>query len=890
MFKKNTVLHGLIALLGVFLIGYGGLIIIHNIFGKIVDNLDNEVKNEYARYKIGEYILKEISTIETQYYKMGITTRLKAIKPIQKEIEEEIEDIENAIKVLENGGILKNYIKLNLIEISEATEEIRFTPNNTKYTFEAIDLMPKLEELSRKIYEMERIMTIKLSIHNKNSKENLEDKSFEVQMFFKQLPTLFVRMKENASRLLYDSKKNLDVLERNIKEEKAYYKKLEYILTYFAMAFLIVLGYLVVKQILKKSKELEKITKQAKKSAQEALRANQTKSKFLANMSHEIRTPLNAIIGFSDILSNSELPSKDKEKARIITKSANALLNIINDILDISKVESGKFEIVKKDFNLKDLVEQIVQLYSVNTKQKNIRFLYTLDENIPLNIKSDETKIKQVLSNIISNAIKFTPQDGKVLFDVKLKKIENSIATVQFIVKDEGIGISIKDQKKIFEPFSQADGSISKKFGGTGLGLAISLRIIELLGSKIKLLSKEGEGSTFYFNLDLEVSQKENSFKSELKYNFAICNIINDNEEIRKHLITTLKTFGNIYERDEEIDGCKTIDLIFCFGDPEFAKKLEMRSKRFKAPVVFVGNKSKVENNEKIKSLITYYIDVPIYGSKIYNIIAQSKKIEKKLIEEENKEEVKKTYKGKILVAEDNTNNQLLIKLILEELGLKVTIVENGELAIEEYKKNEYDLVFLDINMPIMDGLTALAYIREYEKENNKYTPMIALTANTIKGDKEKYLNQGMDYYLGKPIENDKLMNVLNIYLDKKISSQEIEISKNIQCSDELNTSAISEKLGVSENIAKMLINKFKSDIFNELDDFEKVIKRGNNNEISQKAHYIKNSCLNVCLNEVCSILFDLENPKNLKTSEIKHKFKLIKYKIESIIYKKDKL
>lgn len=563
--------------------------------------------------------------------------------------------------------------------------------------------------------------------------------------------------------MLYYSRKNILELENNIQKEKQNYEKLEYIFSYFIMFLIIFLSYLLIKQIIKKSKELESITKKAQLSEQEALKANETKSKFLANMSHEIRTPLNAIIGFADILSTSKLDSKDIEKATIISKSAKVLLNIINDILDISKIESGKSEISKSSFNLRELVEQIVQLYTINTKQKNIRFLYRLDKNIPEFIISDETKIKQVLSNILSNAIKFTPKDGKICFDVELIKFENNIAKIKFSIKDEGIGISIEDQKKIFEPFSQADGSISKKYGGTGLGLTISLNIVKMLGSQIQLESEINKGSNFFFELDLEVEDVNSIDTSKFKYDFAICNIIDDSENIKEHLSSVVKYFGRIHQ-DDEIEKCKKIDLIFCFGDSQFYNKLKERKNRFNCPVVFVGNIEKLNNNI-MKHLMDYFLDVPIYGSKIFNIIAEAKSIEKnnQIIEETNKK-----YKGKILVAEDNANNQLLMEIILNDLGLDVTIVENGKVAFERYKENLYDLIFMDINMPIMDGIETLKVIKKYEKEYQKtHTPIIALTANAIQTDKEKYIEDGMDGYLSKPIVNAELIKLLDLYLDK---------------------------------------------------------------------------------------------------------------------------
>ena len=873
MLKNNSILNSLLSLLVVFVIGYLGIVLIHNIFSNILGNLDSNIKNEYSRYKIGEYILKEINDIETNFYKIGVSTKLKSTEPIKDNIEKKVENIKEAIKVLENGGTLKNNIFLNVFEASSVVDEIIFRNDDKRLVFESIDLLPKLEELKLKVVDIEKIMKIKLLEEEITLAEKEEWDSFKISLFFKQLPTFFSRMKENASRLLYDSKKNIDALEKNIKTEKEYYKKLENLISYFTIAFVIALGYFLIKQILRKNDELELITKRAKESEEEALIANQTKSQFLANMSHEIRTPLNAIIGFSDILSTSSLADKDREKASIISKSAKALLNIINDILDISKIESGKFEISKNGFDLRELLEQIVQLYTVSAMQKNIRLFYTMDENIPIHLVSDETKLKQVISNILSNAIKFTPQNGKVFFDIKLLNIKNHRAKIKFSIKDEGIGISLENQKKIFEPFSQADGSISRKFGGTGLGLAICLNIVKLLDSEIKLESVENEGSTFFFELDFEIQDIETIDNSKFEYDFAICSKIEDLENIKEHLINTIKHFGRVHE-GEDIEKCEKIDLIFCFGDPEFYEKLSNRKKHFKCKAVYVGNIDKINNNNIMKPLMNYFLDVPILGSKISNIIKELKSNEEscEIIEEEN---IDKIYKGNVLVAEDNSNNQLLIKLILEKFGLNVTITQNGQIALDEYKKNNYDLVLMDINMPIMDGLTALKHIREYELTTNTYTPVVALTANTLKGDKEKFIQSGMDYYLSKPIQNDELIDILELCLNKE-NNLLVPINK-------INTELISQRLGISENIAQAISKRFLENIHKELAEFEIVVENADKKEISQKAHYLKNSCLNVCLDDISALLQELENNENLNLLDMQKKFQKIKKLIKSL-------
>ena len=325
--------------------------------------------------------------------------------------------------------------------------------------------------------------------------------------------------------------------------------------------------------------------------------------------------------------------------------------------------------------------------------------------------------------------------------------------------------------------------------------------------------------------------------------------------------------------------------LIFCFGDQEFVEKLTRRKAYFKCPVVFVGNRAKLEHNKKMKPLMDYYLDVPIYGSKIFNIIAQAKSIEEKH-NPMNDEEEQKRYNGKILVAEDNINNQLLIKLILEEIGLNVVIVENGQLAVDKYKEEEFDLVFLDINMPVMDGLGALKHIRAYESEVGKRTPLVALTANSIIGDSDKYLKEGMDHYLSKPINNKALAKVLELHLNKEDETVvEINTDNIITkvSTDSLDINKISEKLGVGENIAQMVINKFRANIVNDLNEMNDILKNEDQEEIFQKAHYLKNSCLNVALEDVCNLLMQLED-RELSIAEKSKIFKRIEENITNNI------
>lgn len=378
--------------------------------------------------------------------------------------------------------------------------------------------------------------------------------------------------------------------------------------------------------------------------------AEKAKSTFLANMSHEIRTPLNSIIGFSNILCEADLNEINLKHSKIISRSATSLLEIINDVLDISKIESGKLELVEDSFSLSEFIKNIVDLFSIRASEKNINFEYCLDERVPNYIFGDETRLRQVIFNLLSNAIKFTKSSGKVHFCINLIEQSKDLVKINFKIEDTGIGISADNIEKIFKPFSQADDRISRDYGGTGLGLTICSDIIKLMNSRIKVDSTLGKGSSFYFDLEFKI------------------------------------------------------------------------------------------DNSEIKLIEDKHLDVLVQNSNPMHI----------------------------LVAEDNTNNILLIEILLENLNASFVITQNGEEAFEEFKKSNFDLILMDVNMPIMDGLTATKLIKAYEKENNlKNTPIVALTANSIVGDREKYLANGMDDYLSKPIIFDDLKQILHKYGSK---------------------------------------------------------------------------------------------------------------------------
>ncbi len=527
-------------------------------------------------------------------------------------------------------------------------------------------------------------------------------------------------------------------------------------------------------------KFIEDLVDTATDDKQVALKANEAKSLFLANMSHEIRTPLNGIIGFAELLKTTKLNNEQREFLSIINKSSENLLGIINNILDLSKLESSKVEVESIVFDAEEEFDSAIETYGVSAAEKNIDLNYYLDPLIGKKLKGDPTKIKEILINLLSNAIKFTSNGGKI--NVEIKKVrdeESGQESIHFSVQDNGIGMTEGQQSRIFTAFSQADISVTRKYGGTGLGLTLSSQFVELMGGKLGLESVKDQGTTFFFTLLLEeLPSTETDFLNAFSSLTIARYRQNIPTKLDSYLDNYFEYFGpsvKLFESAEELkelkelkDGnrCKNYWIDINNAEESILDSLHNLDKSELIVIANVTSRDKIEALGVAQENVLYR---PVTLAKIREVLLRSSNIAVEKVDEAVKTE-STSFDANVLVAEDNIINQKLIRHILEKYKLRVDLANNGLEAFEKRRNNEYDLLLMDIHMPVMDGIEATHKILDYEEaEKVPHIPIIALTANALMNDREKFLSEGLDEYISKPIEISELLVILNKYLADKV-------------------------------------------------------------------------------------------------------------------------